>query len=64
MQYSSATKSVLLALCVFVLAYGLSYIEAATLGVAGESHLWNIVIAVAALGIVYAVLLYRSGEPQ
>ena len=64
MQYSSATRSVLLALCVFVLAYGLSYIEAATLGVAGDSHLWNIVIALAAFGIVYVVVLYRSEEPR
>ena len=64
MQYSSATRFVLLALCVFVLASGLSYLEAATLGVAGDSHLWTIVIAVLAFGIVYTALSYRSGETR
>ena len=64
MQYSSATRFVLLALSVFVLASGLSYLEAATLGVAGDGHLWTIVIAVLAFGVVYTALSYRSGETR
>ena len=64
MNYSSAARSVLLALCVFLLASGLSYVDAATLGIAGDSHLWNIAIAVIALGIVYAGVSSRSGETR
>jgi len=64
MQYVSVIRPFLLALCVFVLAYGLSYIDAATLGLAGDSHLWNIAIAVIALTIVYAAVSYRSGETR
>jgi len=60
MRHSSVTTLTMVVLCASVLAYSLSYIEAATLSVAGDGHLWNMVFGIIALGTVYTVFWCRN----
>jgi len=60
MQHSSATTLIVVVLCASVLAYSLSYTDAATLSVAGDGHLWNMVFGILAFSVVYAVFWYRN----
>ena len=62
MRITTFEKTVLACLCSAILAVVLSYIEAATLGVAGDGHLWNVAFGIVTVGIVHAVFSYWYGD--
>jgi len=55
-------KTVLACLCCGILGVVLKYMEAATLGVAGDSYLWNAALSIVTIGAVYTVFWYWSGD--
>jgi len=62
MRITIFEKTVLACLCSAILAVVLSYIEAATLGVAGDGHLWNVAFSIVAIWAVYIGFWYWSGD--
>jgi len=62
MRIGPFEKTVLACLCCGILAAVLSYTEAATLGVAGDSYLWNAALSIVAMGAVYTGFWYWSGD--
>ena len=62
MRIGPFEKTVLACLCCGILGVVLKYMEAATLGVAGDSYLWNTALSIVAMGAVYTVFWYWSGD--
>jgi len=62
MRITIFEKTVLACLCSAILAGVLSYVEAATLGVAGDSHLWNVSFSIVAIWTVYTGFWYWCGD--
>lgn len=61
-MYLVATRIVPAAIVVGILAVVLSYLEAATLGIAGDGHLWNMAFGLGTLVVVDAVFSYWFGD--
>ena len=55
-------KTVLACLCCGILGVFLRYIEAATLGVAGDSYLWNAALSIVTVWVVYTGFWYWTDE--
>ena len=62
MGITTFVKTVLACLCSAILGVILLYIEAATLGIAGDGHLWSVPFSIVAIWSVYAVFCYWSGD--
>ena len=62
MRITVFEKTVLACLCSATLAVVLSYIEAATLGVAGDGYLWNVAFSIVTIWAVYTGFWYWNGD--
>lgn len=62
MRITAFEKTVLACFCSGILGVVLRYIEAATLGVAGDGYLWNAAFSIVAIWAVYTGFWYWSGD--
>ena len=62
MWYLVVTRIAIAAIAVGILAFVLSHLEAATLGIAGDGHLWNMAFGLVTLVVVDAVFSFCFGD--